>query len=342
MVFSSKDKSPIVVKNAQARMSKRTPVGEGKEQEVQITTPERRDNDIVESETNYVQMSHAYSTNKIDTQRQASERITNPNDTMENENDMNSNATVTNYTKYEEAGTKNEISQARLLAEQGPTFMKILAFLGGAGMVFTSIVDFFQQMKGLDTMAPNFALISTYTWIFGFFIMGLEGSALMLHIPSLHRMVSNYMKILRFVWGRGLFMMFAGSLELSLSTKANVICGASIMSLGFLMLITGIIFKVLLNRKLRGLPKEGEIKTQFDFFDTDQDGFLDKEQFRDLIIHMDVQDFEDIDHDSEFHMTDTDNDGLISFTEFKGWMDAMNKRKKSLMDMFESVAYYVV
>jgi hypothetical protein len=351
MVFSSKEKSPIVVKNAQARMSKRTPAV--KEEEVQFTTDKRDNNAVVESETNYVHMSDTQETGKgqsnsksenenRDFLSQTSERMANQIDAREHGDDVYSNTAVTNYTKYEDVGTKNDVSRARMLAEQGPTSLKIFAFMGGTGMVFTSILDFFQQMRGLDVMTPDFALISTYTWIFGLFIMGLEGSALMLHIPSLHRMVSNYMKILRFVWGRGLFMIFAGSLELSLSTKANVICGACIMSLGFLMFIIGVIFKLLLNRKLRGIPKEGEIKTQFEFFDTDQDGYIDKEQFRDLVIHMDVQDFEDIDQDSEFHLTDKNNDGLISFTEFKEWMDAMNKRKKSLMDMFESVAYYIV
>jgi Ca2+-binding protein (EF-Hand superfamily) len=329
MVFTSKEKSPIVVKNAQARMSKRVPTG--KEQEVQFTAvTDRRDNTAVEAETNYV---HTAENGK-------SER---PLDIRETEDAMHSDTTaITNYTKYEETGPKNDIPRARFLAEQGPTSLKVLAFAAGIGMVFTSILDFFEQMKGVNVMTPDFALISAYTWVFGFFIMGLEGSALMLHIPTLHRMVSNYMKILRFLWGRGLFMIFAGSLELSLSTDANVICGACVMSLGLLMFIIGVIFKLLLNRKLRGIPKEGEIKTQFEFFDADQDGFIDKEQFRDLIIHMDIQDFEDIDHDSEFHMTDKDNDGLISFTEFKEWMDAMNKRKKNLMDMFESVAYYIV
>lgn len=361
MVLSTK-KSPVVIKNAQARLSKKTPAVK----EEEITGTALKKNYVVdEPTTSYVHLSDANTDSSNRTAKSSNENrdsviysqmkhetsesnVTGQVDTREIDNDVYSDSAVTNYTKYEDTnavldvGTKNEISRARLLAEQGPAMLQILAFMGGMGMVFTSIIDFFQEIKGYQEMTPDFALISMYTWIFGLFIMGLEGSVLMLHIPSLHRMVSNYMKILRFVWGRGLFMIFAGSLELSLSTKANIICGACIMSLGFLMFLLGVMFKLLLNRKLRAVPKEGEIKSKFDFFDMDQDGFIDKEQFRDLIIHLDMHDFEDIDHDAEFQITDKDNDGQISFSEFIEWMDAMNKRKKSLMAMFESVAYYIV
>jgi len=252
---------------------------------------------------------------------------------------------ATDYVTYDEENevvAKSALSRARNMEERGPLLLQLVTFFGGVGMVLSSIADFQLSWIAGGVINADFVMISIYTWMFGLFIMGLEGRSVLLDIRSLHTTVSNYMKIFRFMWGRGLFLLFAGSLQFSLGTPLSVVYGAFVMSLGAVLFSCGMIFKTILKIRIEAIPKHNEIETQFDFFDTDRDGFITLEQFRDFAINLKLQDFEELDYDAEFPNIDADSDGKVSFSEVKIWIDAVHYRKDSIMAMFEKVSEYIV
>jgi hypothetical protein len=240
---------------------------------------------------------------------------------------------VTLDEEYEVCPT-SYISRARYMEERGPLLLQIVTFFGGVGMVLSSMADF-QLCWQVNVM------ISIYTWMFGLFIMGLEGRSVLVDIRSLHTIVSNYMKVFRFVWGRGLFLLFAGSLQFSLGTDLSAIYGAFVMALGAILFSCGMIFKTIVQIRKEAVPRDSEVDTQFDSFDTDRDGFLTLEQFRDFAILV-LQNFEELDYYAEFLKIDADSDGKVSLSEVKIWIDAVHYREDRIMAMFEKVSDYIV
>jgi hypothetical protein len=246
------------------------------------------------------------------------------------------------HDEIDEVDFKSAISRARHLAERGPFLLQIATFFGGVGMVVTSAADFELTWKTSDAVDIDYVTITMYTWLFGIFIMGLEGRSVLLDIGALHTAISNYMKIFRFVWGRGLFLMFAGSLQFSLGSSVSTVYGACIMSLGFILFACGMICNAILNARIEAVPRDNETESKFDFFDSDHDGYITSEEFRDFAIYMKIQDFEETEYDVEFLNIDTDNDGLVSYPEVKTWIDAVLYRKDRIMAMFEKASDYIV
>jgi len=326
-----KAKSPIVQNNLDARIAKRNA-----ESQTWVNVPKETKPHSSKLATTYVRMPDE---RNIEIQPSTTD-VTAVDEALPQANS-------TDYSHYNESdedelARREDLVNARYRAEEGPAFFQVLAFMGGIAMIFTSIKDFQFEMASIEGVSPSFVIISVYTWMFGIFICGLEGRALMLNISSLHTLVSNYLKIYRFMWGRGLFYIFVGSLQFCLFTEFSVVCGYFMMGLGLIMFIAGIGFKIMLNGQLNAIPKDSEMQARFEFFDTDHDGYIDKEQFRDFAINLGLHEYEEIDFDSEFRATDTDNNGLISYPELRKWVDAMNYRKQSLMAMFENAAHYLV
>ena len=101
------------------------------------------------------------------------------------------------------------------------------------------------------------------------------------------------------------------------------------------------IFKTIVQIRKEAVPRDSEVDTQFDSFDTDRDGFLTLEQFRDFAILV-LQNFEELDYYAEFLKIDADSDGKVSLSEVKIWIDAVHYREDRIMAMFEKVSDYIV
>ena len=265
MVFSSapssavKGKSPLVQKNATSRLAKKN--DQDREWLSNTAVQQKKPIENTKLSTTYVKVvDKGNSTEKTSPQTDldaekgsqfqrkssssSSEQrrvsaVTKPKCEVEMGND------ASDYVKYEEvdeeALRREEVARVRKLSEEGPIGFQLLAFFGGVAMVFTSILDF-QNRLFVEGMAVDFTIVSMYTWIFGVLIMGIEGRVVMIDVPALHRAVSGYLKILRFLWGRGLFLIFAGSLQFCLLSPYSIICGSSMMVLGLVMGCAGGIF----------------------------------------------------------------------------------------------------
>lgn len=71
----------------------------------------------------------------------------------------------------------------------------------------------------------DFALTSLYIWVFGVFIVLLEGKRFLINVPAIHSFISLYLKFLKFAWGRGMFYFFTGSLSYCLMANYGTMCG---------------------------------------------------------------------------------------------------------------------
>ena len=69
-------------------------------------------------------------------------------------------------------------------------------------------------------------------------------------------------------------------------------------------------------------PSLDELRRHFRFFDDDNNGFIDFEEYLDMIDILGLDDMAARAND-HFAVIDTNGDGLISFPEFVAWWNAL-------------------
>ena len=118
---------------------------------------------------------------------------------------INSAKSTLQHEEINFTSTKNleQYHDLRYRTEEGFAILQIMGFVCGIFLTFSSMLSL--QEEGRNGLAFDVVFISFYSWIFGIFITALEGRIFMFNILSLHRLISNYVKILRFLWGRGKF-----------------------------------------------------------------------------------------------------------------------------------------
>lgn len=235
-----------------------------------------------------------------------------------------------------EASLNNNIAKFRSYSEVGLPVLQVMSFFGGIGMIFSSMLSF--EERGEEGLEIDHALLSFYSWIFGLFIVVLEGKIFILDIKVLNRFISDYLKILRFLWGRGLLYAYAGSVHICLFSQYSVICGGYMSALGFISFALGMLLRRHLNHLRLEFKEKDAFALVFDFYDVDHDGFVDYEGFRDLVIGMGLSDTDDV---AAFKAIDKDYDGLIHYSEVKQWFDdVIDTRNKSVQDGLDIIGLY--
>mmetsp|Transcript_22577 Transcript_22577/g.33447 ORF Transcript_22577/g.33447 Transcript_22577/m.33447 type:complete len:330 (-) Transcript_22577:59-1048(-) len=239
------------------------------------------------------------------------------------------------------SSTNEEISIARALAEEGPALFQIAAFFGGFATIFTSVIDFLHDSKfigGLPSL--DFVLTSFYIWAFGVFIVILEGKRFLINVPSIHSFASLYLKSLTFAWGRGIFYFFSGSLSYCLMADYGTMCGIYMMSVGAATFTAGVVYFVDLGGILRSVPDDFDVQSIFEQIDSDADGYLNNEDFREFVLNMGLIEHDQMDLDGQFKYIDRDCDNLISLEELDCWVESI--RNQTYREMFEEAAHYLV
>jgi len=149
---------------------------------------------------------------------------------------------------------KQKVQKCRRHTEEGSPTLQALAFLGGLITIFSSIHGV--QEHGIENITASYMFISFYSWIFGMFIVCMEGRVFLFDIISLHRFVSNYLKILRFMWGRGLLYIFVGNFHTCLMSQYSIYCGGYMMVVGTLTFTVGLHRRSRLKKLLKQSKKE--------------------------------------------------------------------------------------
>jgi hypothetical protein len=221
-----------------------------------------------------------------------------------------------------------DVMNARELAERGPRLLQVAALLGGIAMVFSSIKDFYDaHLGGMPT--PAFTLISFYSWLFGGLVVILEGRIVQFVVPPVHRVVTNYFKALRFLWGRGVFYVFVGSLQFSLVRDFSTISGTYMMILGVSSASVGATLHMSLLNICEDTQDETHVNAMFELIDTDHDGYIGKDGFRDFVLSTGLIEESDVDYN--FLSIDTDGDRRITRKELKNWVGVEEFRSRTVL-----------
>jgi EF-hand domain pair len=130
-------------------------------------------------------------------------------------------------------------------------------------------------------------------------------------------MTRNF-NILRFVWGRGLLYITAGTINVAQTWLITMASGAVMIVLGILAIFVGVHatrkFAILRN----SLADESFLLLVFSYYDSDNDGYLEAHQFTNLLSYLGME-LDDRYALKAFNAVDRNGDRRISFDDFNLW-----------------------
>lgn len=102
------------------------------------------------------------------------------------------------------------------------------------------------------------------------------------------------------------------------------------MCLGTATFIGGIFYNQNLEEKNNLEPDIMDLETKFALYDADQDGFLDENGFRDVVVSAEgLIHWEDMDFEAEFSKIDQDGDERISFSDLQNWLEGVQTTQQN-------------
>ena len=216
-----------------------------------------------------------------------------------------------------EAGTYVKDTASKIIhqAEKGPLPLRVVAFLGGVAMIAASIIDAFHGVWHGDVIH---IMVAVYVCIFGAMICILEGAEFLPSwIIAIQATLHDQARFLRFRWGRGVFFFFAGSLQFSHWSLLNIIVGGIMMVLGLISIGTGRRAADKLGELRKSIPDENALQRNFTAHDS-LNGFLSLQDFTSMVGSLGLE-FGPNETEAAFAAIDIDNDGQISYGDFKTW-----------------------
>lgn len=200
--------------------------------------------------------------------------------------------------------------------QEGHGSFRLLAFLASLAVIITSILDF---LGGVLKINFTHVLLSIVVCIFAIIICILEGRE---HLPESLRMVQSKIyeqaRFLRTIVGRGFFYFFTGLLQFSHWSFLNSISGAFMMFVGLLYVVVGRTTGKKLSEVRASIKDETALQVSFADHDSDNDGFLTQDDFNNMLQSMELQ-LNTNEQIAAFTAIDENDDGKISFDEFKTW-----------------------
>jgi len=225
-----------------------------------------------------------------------------------------------------------DLIKLRRYAEVGPILLGGLCFVGGIATVLSIALDLLDKVRNEeDWPTLSYIIFSIYTWIFGVFVIILEGRPFQITVSSVHLWISDYLKILRFLYGRGLLYLFVGSIQyLVLSSPYSAIAGGLMIILGIICYLVGLAAKVSWDNARALNPSDHtKLKLKFELYDIDNDGYLNIEGFQDFVVSLGLNELENINFDTAFHAIDRNKDAKISFDELEMWWSLVDYRNQT-------------
>ena len=215
-------------------------------------------------------------------------------------------------------GMRGDVYDLQFLVEEGPLSFRSFAFIGGFFMILASALDFVETDED-----PVARLITYNLWLAGFIIIQVEGRPFHVQVPFLYDCICLFFSFLRYVWGRGFLYFLAGCFQFFLFTKYNMIAGVYFMLLGAFSIVFGYKASVRLAGLRNSIQSREEIRFMFHSFDKDRDGYLNAEEFRELLMAMD-QNLEHNDFVAAMSAVDMENNQMVSYQDLEAWWTGYN------------------
>ena len=130
--------------------------------------------------------------------------------------------------------SKKQILLTQELITNGPVTLRAMCVLGGIGMIASGSISLVVMHNMLN---PLHLLIEFYLCFFGFIVFVLEAKDMVCtEAPKIW--LAENIKMLTFIWGRGWFYIFAGSLALAQFPRLlDTVTGGYMIGLGFLSML---------------------------------------------------------------------------------------------------------
>lgn len=212
--------------------------------------------------------------------------------------------------KVEAAKLKHMV--ARL--QDGPVSIKIMSYIGGCMLIFTG---FFSFVGNFFTLHPIDAVVHLYMLIFGAVILLIESQSAL--VPSnILVNIHKYCAFMTMVWGRGAFMVFAGTLALAQWHFLDIIIGFYLVIVGAGMIYWGEEAYKSLDALMAEMKNPETVKAMFNKFDDDGNNVLDAKELGNLLASLGAK-LRPTEVEAAVMIMDRNQDGKISLDEFQAW-----------------------
>lgn len=176
-----------------------------------------------------------------------------------------------------EAGSfaNERIEELKQNLNEGNFGLRILVLLGALAMIITSIAGIVSDAYLIDAIA---VIIDVYAFILAVTMIILEYGNQLSFFAAVEGSLYKNARFLKFVWGRGLFYFFAGTLELSRRHFMNIFVGTYVSVLGLAFIIVGRSAANKLADARRSAFSSEELESKYQQADVEALG-LSREQF---------------------------------------------------------------
>jgi len=211
-------------------------------------------------------------------------------------------------------------SESMYIRDKHP--LSALAFFGGCAMVLTNIYELFLEIFHFNVLK---IFTSAYLLVFGLTICIIEGNEklYLFSSSSLFEVILTYAKFLKHVLGRGSFYFIVGTMQASKKSWIDLTLGVYFIFLGFTLIFILVALTASKNHSFTALPSSiDEIHELFQTHDKNKDGFLDYDEFGNILKSWGVVLSAD-DLEIACYAVDQDGDEKISEQELLDWWESV-------------------
>lgn len=169
---------------------------------------------------------------------------------------------------------------------------------------------------------PRSIVMTTCVVVMSLFILVLEGRFVAPNPVNTRAHVRNVMtrnfNILRFVWGRGILYIIVGTINVAQTWIITMASGGFMILLGIISIFVGVHASRKFAALRNSLADESYLLLLFSYYDSDSDGYLDANQFTNLLSYLGME-VDDRYALKAFNAIDRNGDRRIAFDEFNHW-----------------------
>ena len=200
--------------------------------------------------------------------------------------------------------------------QDGDISIRLMALLSAAALIVSSVLGLIRSILSFNISQ---ALMEVYSLVLGIIMIVLEAKQLRLPQKYLDKLF-HYALFLKYVWGRGILYLLAGTLHLVTQGSMSImdyIVGGMVTFVGVVYIVVGRMATQKLKSLRQSLHSDSQLKNKFQNADTTKKG-LTLDQFKLLTDQLGL----DLNHreaEMIFVHLDKSADGLLTYQEFEGW-----------------------
>lgn len=200
---------------------------------------------------------------------------------------------------------------------------RILGTAGGINIIFTSFVALVQSAIHVNVLG---IFIYLYTMVFGVLICILEEHINQWFFQSKPEKMNEFRSAmieglppLNFIWGRGLFIILSGMLQLSHQSIMHASSGSFLVAVGILYIIIDATTRKKIRNLMASFKNQKSFRRSFNRFDRDGDGALDMDEFGAFAANFAGEELNEDDLEGMFVIMDVAGLGRITLENANRW-----------------------